>query len=131
MVVLVAQDGARGIATVSTSIPPREPSSTTVPPTRWPDLLSRVLANRGVADNQSLGTCLAQMMPVGVLAGVTEAAQLLLRHRDGGLVLIVGDVVGRDLDPLVAGATSEPVEGPPERWLVGSGRPVEVVLERL
>jgi single-stranded-DNA-specific exonuclease len=76
---------------VSRSIRRREPRCTTVSQEGWPDLLSRVMANRGVADSDSLGTCLAEMIPVGLLAGVREAAQLLLRHRDAGRVLIVGD----------------------------------------
>lgn len=69
----------------------REPSCATKAQTGWPELLGRVLANRGIADNESLGSSLAEMIPVGLLAGVTEAAALLLRHRDKGRVLIVGD----------------------------------------
>lgn len=55
-----------------------------------PPLLRRIYAARRVADGAQLVTDLAALMPVGSLPQVGEAAELLLRHIDGR-VLIVGD----------------------------------------
>jgi single-stranded-DNA-specific exonuclease len=53
-------------------------------------LLRRIYAARRVAAGTELVTDLGAMLPVGSLANVNEAAQLLLRHLQGR-VLIVGD----------------------------------------
>src|SRR5690606_37782269 len=52
--------------------------------------LRRIYAARRIRDGCELATELAAMLPVGTLEHVREAAQLLLKHRDGR-VLIVGD----------------------------------------
>jgi single-stranded-DNA-specific exonuclease len=69
----------------------RQPRCETVGDADWPDLLRRVMANRGVPDSETLGSGLGQMIPVGMLEGVEQAAELLLAHRESGRVLIVGD----------------------------------------
>lgn len=57
----------------------------------WPALLARVLANRGVSDAAALGERLGDMIPVGQLPAVGEAARLLAGYKDNGRVLVVGD----------------------------------------
>jgi len=53
-------------------------------------VLRRVYAGRGVRSQQELSSALDRLLPVGTLEGVTAAAELLLQHRNGR-VLIVGD----------------------------------------
>jgi single-stranded-DNA-specific exonuclease len=69
----------------------REPACAPASEAGWPDLLKRVLANRGVADAKALGSTLSQMLPVGLLDGTGEAAELLMAHRDRGRILVIGD----------------------------------------
>ncbi len=54
-------------------------------------VLRRVYAGRGVRDPAELSLTLDRLLPVGTLAGVEAAAELLARHRLGSRVLIVGD----------------------------------------
>lgn len=53
-------------------------------------VLGRVYAARGVRSAQDLDTSLERLLPVGTLEGLTEAVELLLRHRRGR-VTIIGD----------------------------------------
>ncbi|GAC1693241.1 MAG: single-stranded-DNA-specific exonuclease RecJ [Steroidobacteraceae bacterium] len=53
-------------------------------------VLGRVYAARGVQSTRELDTSLERLLPVGTLAGIPEAVELLLRHRERR-VLIVGD----------------------------------------
>ncbi|HEX9474521.1 MAG TPA: single-stranded-DNA-specific exonuclease RecJ [Steroidobacteraceae bacterium] len=53
-------------------------------------VLRRVYAARGLRTAEELNLSLERLAPVGSLAGAAEAAQLLLRHRRGR-VLVVGD----------------------------------------
>jgi single-stranded-DNA-specific exonuclease len=55
-----------------------------------PPLLQRIYGARGVVDAQQLRLTLDRLLPVGSLEGVEAAAELLLRHR-GGRILVVGD----------------------------------------
>ncbi|MCC7461331.1 MAG: single-stranded-DNA-specific exonuclease RecJ [Gammaproteobacteria bacterium] len=54
-------------------------------------VLQRVYAARGLHDPAELRLTLDRLLPVGTLAGVEAAADLLARHRHGSRVLIVGD----------------------------------------
>jgi single-stranded-DNA-specific exonuclease len=54
-------------------------------------VLRRVYAGRGVRSLQELSQALERLLPVGTLEGVTPAAELLLKHRADGRILIVGD----------------------------------------
>ena len=54
-------------------------------------LLRRVYAARGLKTDDDLDLSLGRLLPVGSLAGVDAAVQLLARHREAGRVLIVGD----------------------------------------
>jgi single-stranded-DNA-specific exonuclease len=55
-------------------------------------VLQRVYAVRGVRDAQDLALSMQQLLPIGTLAGVEAAAELLCQQRErGGLVLIIGD----------------------------------------
>jgi single-stranded-DNA-specific exonuclease len=54
-------------------------------------VLRRVYAGRGVRSQVELSQALDRLLPVGTLEGVTAAAELLLKHRTDGRVLIVGD----------------------------------------
>ena len=54
-------------------------------------VLQRAYAARGVRSATDLDTSLGRLLPVGTLAGVTEAVSLLIAHRAGGRVLIIGD----------------------------------------
>ena len=76
---------------MSRPIKRREPRGDIGASGNWPELLRRVMANRGVLDARDLGESLGEIIPVSQLAGVAQAAQLLLRHRDSGRVLIIGD----------------------------------------
>jgi single-stranded-DNA-specific exonuclease len=54
-------------------------------------VLRRVYAGRGVRERGELRLTLDRLVPVGALAGVAAAAQLLARHRTDSRVLVVGD----------------------------------------
>jgi single-stranded-DNA-specific exonuclease len=55
-------------------------------------VLERVYAARGIRDASDLHLPMRALLPIGTLASVEEAAQLLWHHRQrGGLILIVGD----------------------------------------
>ncbi len=54
-------------------------------------VLRRVYASRGVANDADLDLSLQGLLPVGSLAGVDAAAQLLARQREHGRVLVIGD----------------------------------------
>jgi single-stranded-DNA-specific exonuclease len=54
-------------------------------------VLGRVYAARGVRCTADLDTSLERLLPVGTLEGITAAVDLLLRHRAGGSVLVIGD----------------------------------------
>jgi single-stranded-DNA-specific exonuclease len=54
-------------------------------------VLERVYAARGVRSLAELDTSLARLLPVGTLGGIPAAVDLLLEHRAGGHVLIIGD----------------------------------------
>src|SRR5258708_5098290 len=54
-------------------------------------VLGRVYAARGVRTTADLDTSLVRLLPVGTLEGIPAAVELLLKHRAGGRVLIVGD----------------------------------------
>ncbi len=54
-------------------------------------VLRRVYVSRGLCDPAELRLTLDRLLPVGTLAGVAAAAELLARHRQGSSVLIVGD----------------------------------------
>jgi single-stranded-DNA-specific exonuclease len=53
-------------------------------------VLGRVYAARGVRSAQDLDNSLERMLPVGTLAGIPAAVELLLAHRHGR-VLVIGD----------------------------------------
>jgi single-stranded-DNA-specific exonuclease len=54
-------------------------------------VLRRAYAARGISDAAQLSTELSRLLPVGSLGGVTAAVELLLRHRECGRILVVGD----------------------------------------
>ena len=54
-------------------------------------VLRRVYAARGLCSNADLDLSLDRLLPVGSLAGVDAAAQLLTAHRSAGRVLVIGD----------------------------------------
>jgi single-stranded-DNA-specific exonuclease len=54
-------------------------------------VLVRAYAARGVRSGADLDTSLARLLPVGTLEGIEAAVELLIAHRTGGRVLIVGD----------------------------------------
>ncbi|HET7757999.1 MAG TPA: single-stranded-DNA-specific exonuclease RecJ [Steroidobacteraceae bacterium] len=54
-------------------------------------VLARAYAARGVRTAAELDTSLERLLPVGTLEGVEAAVELLLRHRSGGRVLVIGD----------------------------------------
>ncbi|MGH8134387.1 MAG: DHH family phosphoesterase, partial [Steroidobacteraceae bacterium] len=54
-------------------------------------VLARAYAARGIRSAADLDTSLERLLPVGTLEGIPAAVELLLRHRTGGRVLIVGD----------------------------------------
>ena len=76
---------------MSRPIKRREPKGDPSASGDWSELLRRVMANRGVLDTRDLGASLAEIIPVSQLAGVDQAAELLIRHRESGRVLIIGD----------------------------------------
>jgi single-stranded-DNA-specific exonuclease len=54
-------------------------------------VLARAYAARGVRSAVDLDTSLARLLPVGTLEGIPAAVELLLAHRTGGRVLVIGD----------------------------------------
>ena len=54
-------------------------------------VLARAYASRGVRTPADLDTSLARLLPVGTLEGIPAAVELLIAHRTGGRVLIIGD----------------------------------------
>src|SRR5580700_1360260 len=54
-------------------------------------VLQRAYAARGVRSAADLEISLGRLLPVGTLAGVSEAVNLLLAHRTAGRVLVIGD----------------------------------------
>jgi single-stranded-DNA-specific exonuclease len=54
-------------------------------------VLARAYAARGVRTAADLDTSLARLLPVGTLEGVPAAVELLIAHRTGGRVLVIGD----------------------------------------
>lgn len=54
-------------------------------------VLKRVYSSRGLTCSADLDLSLERMLPVGSLAGVEAAAELLAAHRASGRVLIIGD----------------------------------------
>ena len=54
-------------------------------------VLQRAYAMRGVRCAAQLDMSLARLLPVGTLAGVPHAVELLLAHRARGHVLVIGD----------------------------------------
>jgi single-stranded-DNA-specific exonuclease len=54
-------------------------------------VLQRAYAARGVRSATDLDISLGRLLPVGTLAGVSAAVNLLLAHRTAGRVLVIGD----------------------------------------
>lgn len=54
-------------------------------------VLRRVYAARGVKAASDVAPALDRLLPVGTLEGVTDAAALLMKHREAGRILVVGD----------------------------------------
>ena len=54
-------------------------------------MLRRVYAARGVKAACDVAPALDRLLPVGTLEGVSEAAALLMKHRETGRILVVGD----------------------------------------
>jgi single-stranded-DNA-specific exonuclease len=54
-------------------------------------VLQRAYAARGVGSALDLDHSLERLLPISTLAGVGEAAALLLAHRERGRVLVIGD----------------------------------------
>ncbi len=54
-------------------------------------VLRRAYAARGIRDAAQLSIELSSLLPVGTLGGVAAAVDLLLRHRDRGRILVIGD----------------------------------------
>jgi hypothetical protein len=67
-------------------------------------VLARAYAARGIEDPLQLTHTLDRLLPVGTLAGIEAAVELLLAHRDRGeRVLVVGDFdADGDVDLLAA-----------------------------
>ena len=68
----------------------RAPNAGTIAADLHP-VLRRVYAARGIEHHSDLDLSLERLLPVGSLAGLDAAAQLLAEHRAGGRVLIIGD----------------------------------------
>jgi single-stranded-DNA-specific exonuclease len=67
------------------------PAEALIDPQMHP-VLRRVYAARGVRTAHELALSMQQLLPIGTLAGVEAAAELLAQHRQsGGLILIIGD----------------------------------------
>lgn len=54
-------------------------------------VLERVYLGRGVRSATELSTALDRLLPVSTLDGVEAAGELLLRHREKGRILVIGD----------------------------------------
>lgn len=54
-------------------------------------VLTRAYAARGVRSAEELDISLSRLLPVGTLEGIPAAVDLLLAHRTGGRVLVIGD----------------------------------------
>jgi single-stranded-DNA-specific exonuclease len=54
-------------------------------------VLQRVYSARGVRSPAELDDSLGRLLPVGTLEGIPEAVDLLLAHRAGGRILVIGD----------------------------------------
>ncbi|HEY2418109.1 MAG TPA: single-stranded-DNA-specific exonuclease RecJ, partial [Steroidobacteraceae bacterium] len=54
-------------------------------------VLRRAYAARGIREPAQLSTELSRLLPVGSLGGVAAAVELLLGHRQGGRILVIGD----------------------------------------
>ena len=54
-------------------------------------VLQRIYLARGVRSAAELDISLARLLPVGTLEGIPAAVDLLLQHRSGGRVLVIGD----------------------------------------
>jgi single-stranded-DNA-specific exonuclease len=54
-------------------------------------VLARAYAARGVRSAADLDTSLARLLPVGSLEGIAAAVELLMAHRTGGRVIVIGD----------------------------------------
>jgi single-stranded-DNA-specific exonuclease len=54
-------------------------------------VLQRIYAARGIRSSSDLDVSLERLHPVGTLEGIHAAVDLLLEHRIGGRVLVVGD----------------------------------------
>jgi single-stranded-DNA-specific exonuclease len=54
-------------------------------------VLQRIYAARGIRSASELNTSLERLHPVGTLEGIRPAVDLLLEHRSGGRVLVIGD----------------------------------------
>ncbi len=69
----------------------REPPAGVVLASGLHPVLARAYAARGVRSLLDVDTSLERLLPVGTLEGIPGAVELLLRHRTGGRVLVVGD----------------------------------------
>ena len=68
------------------------PQSAVVLDPQMHPVLQRVYAARGVRGAHDLELSMQQLLPIGTLASVEAAAELLYEHRQrGGLILIIGD----------------------------------------
>ena len=54
-------------------------------------VLQRIYGARGIRSSTELDISLERLLPVGTLEGVGAAVDLLLQHRSGGRVLVIGD----------------------------------------
>jgi single-stranded-DNA-specific exonuclease len=54
-------------------------------------VLRRAYDARGIRDVAQLSIELSSLLPVGTLGGVAAAVELLLRHRERGRILVIGD----------------------------------------
>jgi single-stranded-DNA-specific exonuclease len=54
-------------------------------------VLRRAYVARGIRDAAQLSIELSSLLPVGTLGGVAAAVDLLLRHREVGRILVIGD----------------------------------------
>jgi single-stranded-DNA-specific exonuclease len=54
-------------------------------------VLRRAYAARGIRAPEQLSIELSRLLPVGTLAGVAAAVELLLAHREQGRILVIGD----------------------------------------
>ncbi len=54
-------------------------------------VLRRIYAARGIRSPADLDLSLERLHPVGTLEGIQHAAELLLKHRSGGRILVIGD----------------------------------------